>query len=287
MTRVLVVEAAAGLALALRVVLTRAGYTVLQAADGRSALRRLFADRPALLILDIGLPELDGWQVLERTRDLTDLPVILLSAYGSEAARVRGLRAGADDFLPKPFGNEELLARVEALLRRTTAARWAGSGSYGDERLRLVPERRSAVWHGVEVRLSDIEFRLLQTLVRSRGRVVTTEQLLDQVGGDPQGRGRERVKFAVMRLRRKRQQATRPEPAAPHDAARDHGGLPHPDGPTPSASGRTAVPRPTGTDDSLGTGHPTDPLEAVRGLGYRYREPGDAGRNPAGPGHGA
>ncbi|MFE6778938.1 response regulator transcription factor [Streptomyces sp. NPDC057702] len=244
MTRVLVVEDDADLALALRVVLTRAGYHVLQADDGRSALRRLFADRPAVMILDIGLPGLDGWQVLERTRDLTDLPVILLSAQGGEAARVRGLRAGADDFLPKPFGNDELLARVEALLRRTTAARWAGSGPYHDRQLRLVPERRSALWHGVEVRLSDIEFRLLQTLVRNRGRVVTTEQLLDQVWGDPRGRGRERVKFAVMRVRRKLQQAAHPDP--------------------PQLA---------------------DPLEAVRGLGYRYREPGteETGQDPAAP----
>ncbi|MFE0099763.1 response regulator transcription factor [Streptomyces sp. NPDC059009] len=230
MTRILLVEDDPDVALALRVLLTRAGYEVTHAADGREGLRRLFADAPDLLVLDIGLPELDGWQVLERTRDMTDLPVLLLTARGAESDRVRGLRAGADDYLPKPFGNDELLARIEALLRRAAPARWAGAAL--DESLRLVPERRSAIWRGEEVRLSDIEYRLLQVLVRNRGRVVTTDQLLDQVWDDPQGIGKERVKFAVLRVRRKLQQAT----------------------------------------GSLAS----DPIEAVRGLGYRYRGDQDA-----------
>ncbi|MEV5505092.1 response regulator transcription factor [Streptomyces orinoci] len=225
MTRVLLVEDDPDLALALRTLLDRAGHEVVRADNGREALRLLFAERPGLLILDIGLPELDGWEVLERTRDLSDLPVLLLTARGAETDRVRGLRSGADDYLPKPFGNEELLARVEALLRRSAPGRFAGESF--DTGLRLVPERRSAVWQGQEARLSDIEYRLLQLLVRNRGRVLTTEQLLDRVWDDPDGTGRERVKFAVLRLRRKLRQAAGDEAA--------------------------------------------DPLEAVRGLGYRYR----------------
>ncbi|MGW5122121.1 response regulator transcription factor, partial [Streptomyces noursei] len=113
MTRILVIEDDADVAMALRTLLTRAGYEVLAATDGRAGLRRLFADDPDLMVLDVGLPGLDGWQVLERTRDLTDLPVLLLTARGAESDRVRGLRAGADDYLPKPFGNDELLARRE------------------------------------------------------------------------------------------------------------------------------------------------------------------------------
>ncbi|MFB6540386.1 response regulator transcription factor, partial [Streptomyces noursei] len=108
MTRILVVEDDADVAMALRTLLTRAGYEVLAAADGRAGLRRLFADDPDLMVLDVGLPDLDGWQVLERTRDLTDLPVLLLTARGAESDRVRGLRAGADDYLVKPFGVAEL-----------------------------------------------------------------------------------------------------------------------------------------------------------------------------------
>ncbi|MFB7636723.1 response regulator transcription factor [Streptomyces sp. NPDC056149] len=231
MTRILVVEDDPDVATALRTLLTRAGYEVLPSEDGRAGLRRLFADDPDLMVLDVGLPGLDGWQVLERTRDMTDLPVLLLTARGAESDRVRGLRAGADDYLPKPFGNDELLARIEALLRRAAPARWAGSAQ--DDALRLVPERRSAIWRGEEARLSDIEYRLLQVLVRNRGRVVTTDQLLDQVWDDPQGIGRDRVKFAVLRVRRKLQQAA-------------------------------------GSLES-------DPIEAVRGLGYRYRADGDGG----------
>ncbi len=241
MTRVLVVEDDPDLALALRVLLTRSGYEVVHAGDGREGLRRLFADRPSLMVLDINLPRLDGWQVLERTRDMADLPVLLLTARGAESDRVRGLRAGADDYLPKPFGNEEFLARVEALLRRAGPTQWATAEAA--QGLQLVPERRSAIWQGHEVRLSGIEYRLLQVLVRNRGRVVTTEQLLARVWDDPEGVGTERVKFAVLRVRRKLRQA---------------------------AGGESA-----------------DPLESVRGMGYRYRAPGagpdDRGERDPGP----
>ncbi|MEU2854231.1 response regulator transcription factor [Streptomyces syringium] len=221
MTRVLVVEDDADLALALRTLLTQAGHEVIHADNGRDGLRLLFAERPALMVLDIGLPQLNGWEVLERTRDLSDLPVLLLTARGAESDRVRGLRAGADDYLPKPFGNDELLARVEALLRRSAPTRWAGDSF--DDGLRLVPDRRSAVWQGHEARLSDIEYRLLQVLVRNRGRVITTDQLLDRVWDDPQGTGRERVKFAVLRLRRKLRQAAGDEAADPLEAVRGLG----------------------------------------------------------------
>lgn len=248
MSRVLVVEDDADLRLALRTLLGRSGYGVTSAPDGREGLRRLFADRPDVMVLDIGLPELDGWQVLDRTRDMTDIPVLLLTAHGAEPERVRGLRAGADDYLTKPFGNDELLARIEALLRRSPgAARWAGApaGASGaaSEALLLVPERRSAVWRGAEVRLSDIEFGLLRMLVRNRGRVVTTEQLLDVVWDDPAAIGRDRVKFAVLRVRRKLRAA----------------------------------------------GGGEDPLESVRGLGYRYLPPPEDPESPedAGSGGGA
>ncbi|MFB7942453.1 response regulator transcription factor [Streptomyces sp. NPDC056049] len=227
MTRLLVVEDDPDLALALRVLLTRSGYDVSLAADGREGLRLLFAERPALMVLDLLLPELDGWEVLDRTRDMSDLPVLVLSGLGELDDRVRGLRSGADDYLVKPFAQAELLARIEALLRRTGPGSWAGEAV--EEDLRLVPERRSALWLGSEIRLSDIEYRLLQLLVRNRGRVVTTEQLLDQVWDDASAIGRDRVKFGVLRLRRKLRYAGGP--------------------------------------------HSRDPIESVRGLGYRY-EPG-------------
>ncbi|MFI9207382.1 response regulator transcription factor [Streptomyces sp. NPDC053253] len=171
MTRLLIVEDDPDLALALRVLLTRHGYEVSVAADGREGLRLLFAERPALMVLDLLLPELDGWEVLDRTRDMSDLPVLVLSGLGGVDDRVRGLRSGADDYLVKPFDRTELLARVEALLRRSGPRHWVGA--HVEEDLRLVPERRAALWQGGEIRLSDIEYRLLQVLVRNRGRVVT------------------------------------------------------------------------------------------------------------------
>ncbi|MET9345913.1 response regulator transcription factor [Streptomyces termitum] len=221
MTRLLVVEDDPDLSLALRVLLSRDGYEVSLAADGREGLRLLFAERPALMVLDLVLPGLDGWEVLDRTRDMSDLPVLVLSGLGEPEDRVRALRSGADDYLVKPFAQAELLARIEALLRRAGPGGWAGETVEQD--LRLVPERRSALWLGTEIRLSDIEYRLLQLLVRNRGRVVTTEQLLDQVWDDAAAIGRDRVKFGVLRLRRKLRYAGGPLARDPIESVRGLG----------------------------------------------------------------
>ncbi|WP_261400275.1 response regulator transcription factor [Streptomyces sp. CBG31] len=147
MPKLLIVEDDPASVLALRELLTRGGYRVVTAADGREALRLLFAERPDLMLLDLLVPELDGWRVLTRARDLSDLPVLVVSGLDDVDHRVKALRAGADDYLVKPFHPEELLARVEALLRRAGHRKWAVSG-FG-EHLRLVPERRAAVWYGV------------------------------------------------------------------------------------------------------------------------------------------
>src|SRR3954452_13696439 len=158
MSRLLVVEDDPDIALALRLLFSRAGYEVAHATDGRSGLKEAYVEHPDLVVLDVGLPEMDGWQVLERLRDVSDVPVLVLTAHGQEAEKVRGLRGGADDYLTKPFANAELLARVEALLRR------AGSGAswenqvYDDGLLRLDPTGRMVLVSGHEVRLTPIEF---------------------------------------------------------------------------------------------------------------------------------
>jgi DNA-binding response OmpR family regulator len=201
---VLVVEDDADIRRGLETVLSRAGLAVVQAADGRTGLRAVHDARPDVVVLDIGLPGMDGWQVLERLRDLSDLPVLLLTARGAEAEKVRGLRAGADDYLTKPFGNAELVARVHALLRRGGGAPLAiQSEVYDDGTVRLDTGGRTVLVGGGEVRLSPTEFRLLAYLARNSGQVVTPTQLLDRVWGDPTGVGPERVKFAVLRLRRR------------------------------------------------------------------------------------
>src|SRR5204863_8642439 len=116
--------------------LQRAGLDVDQANDGRAGLRVFYQSPPDVVLLDVSMPGLDGWQTLERIRDLSDVPVMMLTARGAELERVRGLQAGADDYVTKPFGRQELVARVQALLRRAEARGGSErSEAYADDRL--------------------------------------------------------------------------------------------------------------------------------------------------------
>ncbi len=291
---VLNIEDDEDIARVVRTLLERAGYRVVSVGDGREGLRLFHDERPDLVILDLGLPTLDGWTLIERVRDLSSAPILVLTARDSESDKVRGLRTGADDYLTKPFGNSELVARVEALLRRRVtrpaaassvgsahgaaalgtpgsaaaaegvSARGAGASGVagtsgasggagaigavgGAERAggaagaqfgsgaasRLVNE------HGVEVDfdlhvvraggrpvdLTPTEYRLLETLMTHRGQVLSPEQLLRLAWRDPTATGPDRVKFTVLRLRRK-----------------------------------------LGWDSG-----PENPIETLRGFGYRYR----------------
>jgi DNA-binding response OmpR family regulator len=201
---VLVVEDDMDIQRLVRLLLERAGYAVRGAGDGNEALRVLFSERPDLIVLDIGLPGMDGWQVLERVRDLSDVPVLMLTAQGDELDKVRGLRAGADDFVTKPFGRQELVARVEALLRR----RGRGADTppeadvYIDPALRVDHAQRLAHAGDVELRLTPLEFRLLAALVRNAGQLLSSQQLVDLVWGDDFASS-DQVKLTVGRLRRK------------------------------------------------------------------------------------
>ena len=203
-TRLLVVEDEPDIAMVLRMLLERAGYEVTVAGDGRQGLRSLYVEKPGLVLLDIGLPVLDGWVVLERIRDVSEVPVLLLTAHGMEDDKVRGLRSGADDYLTKPFSGKELLARVEALLRRAErAADGAVHDVYDDGTLRVDHRARRVYAHGVEVAVNATEYRLLSTFVRHHDAVLSPRQLLRLVWDDESGVGADRVKFAIMRLRRK------------------------------------------------------------------------------------
>src|SRR5438093_7198568 len=135
--RVLVIDDDADVRALVKELLTRAGLTVEEAPDGRAGLRKLHGSPPDLVVLDVSMPELDGWQTLERIRDLTDVPVLMLTARGSELERVRGLQAGADDYVLKPFGRQELVARVQALLRRAAAQPGEQQMTYADGRLSI------------------------------------------------------------------------------------------------------------------------------------------------------
>ncbi len=175
-SRILAVEDDGRLAATLERVLTAEGYDVEVAGDGNEALRR-FRDRPFdLVVLDIMLPGLDGIAVCKRLRATGPLPILLLTALGGTAERVRGLDSGADDYLVKPFAYEELLARVRALLRRTTRVDHL---RFGD--LRLEPSSRGAWRANRAIELTATEFDLLQHFIRHPRQVLSREQLIDAV----------------------------------------------------------------------------------------------------------
>jgi DNA-binding response OmpR family regulator len=200
--RVLVVDDDADIRGLVRELLERTGYVVAEATDGREGLRALHAWRPDLVILDVTMPTLDGWATLERIRDLTDVPVLMLTALGRELEKVRGLKAGADDYVTKPFGRQELLARVEALLRRHRSRPAEGPEVYEDDQLEVDFAQRLTRVNGKEVALTPLEFRLLGVLVRHANQVLTHEQLLELVWGD-ESASRDQVKLYVGYVRRK------------------------------------------------------------------------------------
>ena len=205
-TRVLIIEDDPSIAEAVRRVVAKQHGTGVVASDGRNGLRNFFDERPDLVVLDIGLPGMDGWEVLERIRDLSEVPVLILTAHDLEHEKVRGLTGGADDYLTKPFGVQELGARIEALLRRSKAAAPPAMGEatiYRDGNLTVDWPAREVRVDGTVVGLTKLEFQLLQMFVRHPGQALSTQQLLEQVWNDPFGIGPERVKFTVLRLRRK------------------------------------------------------------------------------------
>jgi DNA-binding response OmpR family regulator len=185
--------------------LERAGMRARQAADGRAGVRAFFEERPDLVVLDIGLPELDGWQVLGRIRDLSETPVLMLTAEGEQVQKVRGLEGGADDYVTKPFGREELVARIHALLRRSTAERGEGE-TLEDGTVTLDGAGRRVEVDGREIALTPTEFRLLAFLMRNRNQVVSQLQLLEEVWGNADADPHQ-VRLYVSYLRRKLNEA--------------------------------------------------------------------------------
>jgi DNA-binding response OmpR family regulator len=200
--RILIVDDDAEIRLLLTELLSRAGFQVDEAVDGKSALRKLFETPPALVLLDVTMPEMDGYQTLERIRDLSDVPVIMLTARTQELERVRGLSSGADDYVPKPFGRQELLARVQALLRRS-GGKTEVNDSYRDDFVEIDFPQRRVVVDDREVQLTPLEFKLLSVFVQHPSQVLSRDQLLELVWGDPYGVSGDQVKLYVGYLRKK------------------------------------------------------------------------------------
>jgi DNA-binding response OmpR family regulator len=201
---VLVIEDEEDLRGALQITLRRGRLKPVLRGDGRSGLKALYDLRPDAVVLDIGLPDIDGWEVLERIRDISDVPVLLLTARNLEFDKVRGLQAGADDYLTKPFGNAELVARVHALVRRVHAAEPGDEVIVdGASGLHMEVRSRGVSVDGATVSVTPLEWRLLMALMENKGQVLSPDQLLELAWNDPVGVSPERVKFAILRSRRK------------------------------------------------------------------------------------
>ena len=187
--------------------LQRSGYQVVVACDGRQALRLAQAERPDLVILDLMLPGLDGLDVCRALRREGSIPIIMLTARDEEIDRVVGLELGADDYVTKPFSVRELMARVKAVLRRTTSPGAAAAAVRREGLLEVDTLAREARFAGVLLSLTHLEFDLLETLARHAGQVLSREQLLEQVWGyDYYGDARA-VDSAVKRLRARLREA--------------------------------------------------------------------------------
>ena len=180
---VLVVDDEAPIRKFLRAGLESQGYALVEAPTGKEAIAQAATRAPDIVLLDLGLPDLDGLEVLRRIREWSAMPVIVLSARGQEGDKIRALDAGADDYVTKPFAMGELLARMRA------AARHAARGDQGGESVLALGDltvdlgRRRVTVGGTEVRLTPIEYRLLAALARQAGRVLTHAQLLREVWG--------------------------------------------------------------------------------------------------------
>ncbi|MGN6506439.1 MAG: response regulator [Tepidisphaeraceae bacterium] len=200
---ILVIEDEQPLQKFLRLTLTGEGYSLIEAGTGELGLRHAAYDRPDLIILDLGLPDLDGLDVTRRIREWSKIPIIVVSARGKEQDKVAALDAGADDYLTKPFGVAELTARVRVALRHAAALDKPGEPVFEHDGLLVDLARREVVVRGQPVHLTRNEFRLLSVLVRHAGMVVTHQQLLKDVWGPGNAQEAHYVRVYMNQLRRK------------------------------------------------------------------------------------
>lgn len=211
-TTLLIIDDDATLVAALCIYFSKLGYAVLYAYDGLSGLKQLFDHRPDLVLLDMMMPNMDGWETCQRIRELSNVPIIILTAYDQEVDKVRGLKLGADDYISKPFGMKELAARLEALLRRTKIERRVNEpASFADENLVIDARRWEVRRKGELVNLTSTELRFLFFLVQNANRVLSHEQILAYVWGAEYRNELSYVKLFVWRLRQK----IEPDPKQP------------------------------------------------------------------------
>jgi DNA-binding response OmpR family regulator len=182
--KILLIDDDAALLKLLGQYLEQAGYKVSRATDGRQGLQTLYNERPDLVILDVMMPRLDGWTVCERIRDLSDVPIIMLTAKGEEMDKLRGFRLGVDDYITKPFSFAELTARVDAILSRVQRSSGRRDAHvYHCGQLTIDFESHTVLRAEEVISLTPTEFRLLRCLAQNAGRVLSPESLLREVWG--------------------------------------------------------------------------------------------------------
>ena len=183
-TRILVVDDDPVLSELVSYILRAEGYEAVVANDGEDGLRKFQATQPDLVVLDVTMPEMDGFEVCKRIRTVASTPIIMLTAQGSEDAIVRGLDIGADDYVTKPFQLKPFMARVRANLRRVNAPQpQYGKVTYQDDYIKIDLEAHKVLIKGEPVKLTPTEYKLLAVLVKNRGRILEFRQLLEQVWG--------------------------------------------------------------------------------------------------------
>ena len=181
--KILLIEDEEDVVVLLRFRFEQEGYEVLSAANGVEGLRILQQEHPHLVLLDVMMPRMNGWETCKRIRQYSDVPIIMLTALGQETDKVRGLEMGADDFVTKPFSLAELIARVRAALRRGRQPLSENVTVQIDERLTVDRSQRQVVVDGQKTELSPTEFRILDCFLDNQGRILTHQSLLTQVWG--------------------------------------------------------------------------------------------------------
>ena len=208
--RVLIVDDEPAIRRFLRASLAAHGYDVFEAVDGQSALTAVAAARPDLVVLDLGLPDMDGVEVTRQLREWTQIPILIISVRGQENDKIMALDAGADDYVTKPFGVGELLARMRVALRHTGPA--AEEPVFAVDDLAVDLARREVRLGGREVPLTPTEYDLLRVLVTHAGKVLTHRQLLREVWGVGYEQETHMLRVNISNLRRKLE----PDPTRPH-----------------------------------------------------------------------
>ena len=219
MTRVLVVDDEPQIVRALRINLSARGYDVVTAPDGREALRVAAEARPDVVVLDLGLPDMDGATVIEGLRGWSSVPIIVLSARLDSGDKVTALDAGADDYVTKPFGMDELLARLRAAVRRASVPAADGDAVVETESFTVDLAAKKVLRDGAEVHLTPTEWGVLELLVRNRGKLVAQKQLLQEVWGPTYASETHYLRVYLAQLRRKLE----PQPSRPRHLVTEAG----------------------------------------------------------------